>query len=226
MSTALDENSSGTFSMNLSYHVGDDPGNVQSNRDRFFSSLGIEERHIAFTQQKHTNTVVFVSTPGVFPVSDGLVSSQKSLYLAVSAADCIPVMMYDPVSKTVAGVHAGWRGTNARIVHAAVDIMTQKCAALPSDIRVFIGPSAGKCCYEVREDVALLFPEECREPYRDGKYLLDVKQANVLQLIKSGLRKENIEVHPDCTIHNPAYHSFRRDGSKSGRMFAVIGLLP
>ncbi len=224
MSTGRGGASDGKFNLNLSFNVGDQPENVKENRRRFFSALGISEDRIAYTQQQHTNNVAVCSRADIFPKSDALVTNTSQLFLSISTADCTPVMLYDPVTKTVAGIHAGWRGTLAGIVKNTVAKMREHCNVTPADVLAFIGPSAGKCCYEVGEEVALKFSEECRGKKSGAKYLLDLKRANMIQLLENGVQESHIEVHSDCTIRNDLYHSYRRDGKASGRMHAIIGL--
>lgn len=224
MSTVQGGVSRGTFGLNLSFNVHDDEANVRENRSRFFSALGISETQVAFTRQQHTTDILTVTTPGTNDTCDALVTARTGVFLAISVADCTPVMLFDPVNNVVAGVHAGWRGTAGRIVEKTVMRMMNEHGSQPSDITAFIGPSSGPCCYEVGTDVAGQFPKICSDPRQDDKYMLDVKKANLLQLLESGLQNSNIEVNQDCSIHNPLYHSHRRDGIGSGRMFAVIGM--
>lgn len=223
MSTTEGGVSEGTLGLNLSFNVQDDPGHVRENRRRFFGELGIIESSIAFTKQEHTDIIRHVDVPGPNGTCDALVTSTAGLFLAISIADCTPVMLYDPVTGTIAGIHAGWRGTAAQIVPKTVEFMIATHNVIAKDIVAFIGPSAGVCCYEVGEDVALQFPEGCRTPAQSGKWMLDVRKANALQLIDSGVNSANIETDPSCSIHQPLFHSHRRDGKGSGRMFAVIG---
>lgn len=225
MSTASGGVSSGTFGLNLSFNVNDDPAHVKENRRLFFSQLGIAEDRVAFTRQQHTTNIQTVRFPGLNDTCDALLTSQKNLFLAISVADCTPVMLFDPVRQAVAGIHAGWRGTAGRIVEKAIERMKDECGTKPADLLAFIGPSSGKCCYKVGEEVARQFPSACTLPDGSGKYFLDVKHANMLQLLENGLINSNIEVNQDCSIHNPLYHSHRRDGKGSGRMFAVIGII-
>lgn len=212
------------FNWNMSFHVGDDEKNVIENRRRLFSALNIKPEQVAFPQQEHTATISICSYPSIFPRCDGLVMQEKNVYLAVSVADCAPVILFDSVKKVIGAVHAGWRGTAQRITEAAVLLMKREFHSRPEDMLAFIGPSAGVCCYEVGEEVAKLFPKDCIHPKKNGKFYLDVKRANVLQLLENNIQEANIEVHSDCTIHNSKYHSFRRDGKNSGRMLAVVGL--
>lgn len=224
MSTVEGGISNGTFGLNLSFNVQDAEDNVNENRKRFFTSLRIKESQIAFTQQKHTTNISIVDKPGLNENSDALVTNRKNIFLAISIADCTPVILYDKRHHIVAGIHAGWRGTAGRIVEKTIKEMQTVFSSKSKDILAFIGPSAGKCCYEVGDEVAKQFSIECQTRKENGKYLLDVKNANVIQLLENGLPNSNIEVHSDCTIHNNQYHSFRRDGNQSGRMFAIIGM--
>ncbi len=224
MSTADRGMNNGTFGFNLSFNVDDDPRTVRENRKKFFDVLGIPESLAAFARQHHTSNIISVDQPGVIDQCDGLMTDQKKIFLVISVADCTPVFLFDAKKHVIAGIHAGWRGTAANIVGKSIVRMGSEFGTVPDDIVAFIGPSAGKCCYEVGNEVAMQFPQECRVDKGNGKYLLDIKQANVMQLLENGVLNSNIEVHPDCTIHNRNYHSFRRDGVRSGRMFAVIGI--
>ncbi|NUN69005.1 MAG: peptidoglycan editing factor PgeF [Bacteroidetes bacterium] len=225
MSTVEGGISPGTFGLNLSYNVQDDPANVEENRRLFFGALGLTTDQVAFTSQQHTTDILTVSSPGQNDTCDALITASAGVFLAISIADCTPVMLYDPVRKVAAGIHAGWRGTAGRIVEGCIRRLQQEFGTVPHDLFAFIGPSAGVCCYEVGAEVAAQFPDQCVRPGAvKGKFLLDVKKANVLQLLDNGVRNSNIEVHKDCTIHDRRYHSHRRDGTGSGRMFAVIGI--
>jgi hypothetical protein len=221
MSTRID----GTvFGFNMSYNVGDDPAAVTENRKAFFDMLNIDVNSVAYPLQEHTATVAVCSSPQRVPSCDGLITAEKDLFLAVTIADCTPVLLYDARKKVIAGIHAGWRGTTQHIVGNAMTVMQSSFNTDPKDIVAFIGPSAGLCCYEVGDEVAQLFPPSCVRPSLNGKSHVDVKRANLLQLIEYGLQESHIEVNSDCSIHNQNYHSHRRDGSHSGRMLAVIGM--
>lgn len=215
----------GTLGFNLSYNVGDHREVVTKNRELFFSSLNISQTQVAFPQQQHTDIVNVVSAAGSYERCDALVTGTKNLFIAVSIADCTPVMLFDPVTKTTAGIHAGWRGTASKIVKKTIAKMFVHCGVTPENIIAFIGPSAGKCCYEVGDDVAQKFSSDLCESTGSGKFMLDIKTANKKQLLEAGVQENNIEVHSACTISTPEiFHSFRRDGNKSGRMLAVIGM--
>lgn len=210
--------------LNLSMNVGDKPEHVQENRSRFFTALNIGPEQMAFPLQHHTANVRIADHPGTYEYCDALITTMPNVFLAIAVADCVPIAMYDPVKNVVAAIHAGWRGTASKIVKKTIAKLLVQCESRPSDLRVFIGPSAGKCCYEVGNDVASQFPDAVSEPLENGKYLLDVKEANRLQLVQCGVPERQIEVSPACTISSPEqFHSFRRDRADSGRMMAVIG---
>lgn len=225
MSTRNGGVSGPALDLNISFRVGDDPENVRENRRRFFEAAGVAASSVVLPGQEHTDVVRYCTGPSVQPSCDGLVTDGTSAVLGVTVADCTPVLLFDPRRRVIAAVHAGWRGTAAGIVRRALDMMAERWRCEPSEVKAFIGPSAGGCCYEVGTDVAARFPAECAVPKDGGKFLLDVKRTNVLQMLASGMQESHIEVHPDCTIHNELYHSYRRDGLVSGRMAAVIGLI-
>ncbi len=224
MSTRDGGVSAGTFGLNLSMNVGDVPEHVQENRSRFFTALGIGAERMAYPLQHHTANVRIADHPGTYEYCDGLVTQKPNVYLAITVADCVPIVMFDPMTNSIAAVHAGWRGTAGKIVKKAIAKLLVQCESRPSNLRVFIGPAAGKCCYEVGPEVASQFPASVVEGLGDGKFLLDVKEANRQQLLECGVPEQQIEVSQECTISTPGrFHSFRRDREASGRMMAVIG---
>jgi YfiH family protein len=212
--------------MNLSFRVGDDPALVTRNRELFFGSLGIALSALAVPGQVHGARVRLAAAPGEYPECDALVTDVPGVYCCVSVADCLPVFLYAPRRRAVAGVHAGWRGTAAGIAAEAVRVMRDELGADPPELRAFIGPGASSCCYAVGEDVASRFPAEYLHR-GEGAVRVDLKGANAAQLREAGVLPRNIEIHPSCTISESSlFHSHRRDGARSGRMMGVIGILP
>ncbi len=210
--------------MNLSFKVGDEPSNVRENRSRFLRVVGTTEEHLALPSQVHGDRVLVVSAPGTYEECDGLITSSSGLFIGVSIADCVPVLLFDKRNHVVAAVHAGWRGTAAGIVRKAVTMMREEYASHPSDILGFIGPGASTCCYVVGKDVADRFDDSVKL-VDDDKTILDLKKANALALVSAGMKEDNIEVSTHCTISELLFHSYRRDKDRSGRMLAVIGLV-
>ncbi len=213
------------FGMNLSFNVGDDPARVRANRELFLNRLGISEEALAIPQQIHSSTVMRADRPGVYPECDGLVTDKVGVILSVSTADCIPLFILEKEKKVVAAIHSGWRGTVAAIAVQGVRKMTEEYGSDPRAMIAYVGPAASVCCYAVSPDVASRFdPRFVHE--MDGKTHVDLKSAVLDQLLSAGIPPASIDVNPLCTICEPAlFQSYRRDGSKSGRMLGVIGLI-
>jgi len=210
--------------MNMSFNVGDANENVEQNRRLFARALGIGLERLAIPMQVHSSVVKRADTPGSYSSCDGLVTDVRGVYLSISVADCVPIFIVDTQRKAVAAIHAGWRGTVARIAAYGVEMLIDEFQCRPARMIAFVGPSAGGCCYAVGEDVAAKFPGEfVRE--ESGKLHIDLKAANVSQLLEMGLSENVIEVSSYCTIdEGDMLHSYRRDGTRSGRMMGVIGL--
>lgn len=212
------------YCLNLSVSVGDDSENVKRNRVIFFNELGIRESQVTFQKQIHSTEINYSDSPQHFAGCDAIYTDKKNNYLAVSVADCIPVFLYEPVKKVIAGVHAGWKGTHGKILTLTIDELVKNFDINVSDLVAFIGPGISQDSYEVGEDVGKLFEEDVKY-FKNGKYFLDLKKDNYKQLLAAGVRKENIEVSELCTFkEKDLLHSYRRDGNKSGRMFGVIGM--
>ena len=210
--------------MNLSFRVGDQEQNVRENRRRFLYAIDIAEEHLAIPGQVHSATVRSVQEAGHVSGCDALITNVPGIVLSVTVADCLPVLLADPTSLSVAAVHAGWRGTASGIATSAVKLLEREYGARPSRIIAYLGPSARSCCYEVGREVAELFDNRVVRTV-EGRHYLDIRGANELQLLECGISPDNIESSPHCTICRPdLYHSYRRDGPRSGRMMAVIGL--
>jgi len=226
MSTRNGGVSPGGLGLNLSFNVRDDKVNVIENRRRFFGALHIGLDELAFPIQTHSAAVKSIAMWGGYEDCDGLVTQELGVFIAISVADCVPIFLFDPVTRTAAGIHAGWRGTGGGIAANAVNRMKSEFGVTPSDIIAFIGPAAGRCCYEVGPEVSKIFEPEFATKMEDGKWKVDLKGANARGLVSAGVEPSNIEQHGGCTIHEKEkFHSHRRDGASSGRMMGVIGII-
>ncbi len=160
------------------------------------------------------------------PEGDAAVATQAGELLGIETADCLPVLIVDPVRRAVAAAHAGWRGTAAGVVARAVEAVVAQGSS-PADLLVALGPSIGACCYEVGPDVEGAFgPAGARffQAGARGRAHLDVRAANRAQLVAAGLAEAAIHDIPDCTYHLPdRYFSYRRDGRGAGRMISYVG---
>ena len=224
MSTRSGGVSGGTLGLNLSFRVGDLRDHVIENRKRFFSALPIDSCNVAFPLQCHSTTVKSIDVPGEYPECDALITSRAGLALAITIADCVPILLFNQEHLVTAAVHAGWRGSAGRILEKTLALMSDEYEVHPSNILAFIGPSAHSCCYAVGQEVAEQFPASFRTRGTDGKSFIALPEYNKHQLLDCGVPPDAIEIHPHCTICNNSYHSFRRDGDASGRMLAVIAM--
>lgn len=224
LSTRLGGVSAGSFGMNLSFSVGDDPAAVRENRRRFFAAAGVPQERVVFQKQVHGAAVRPVDVPGTIEATDGICTATPDLYLCVTVADCVPVFLYDPAAPAIGVVHAGWRGTVAGIVKHGVEVMIRELGAQPARIKAYIGPSAGVCCYIVGDEVSSRLPTACVVETPRGR-AADLKRANRGLLEEAGIPPGSIIVDAACTIcGSDLYHSHRREGVASGRMMGVIGL--
>lgn len=211
--------------MNLSFHVGDTTENVEENRRLFFGAMSIPPERVAFTRQVHRDDVHEARIPGGYEQCDALVTNVPDLYLTISVADCVPILLFDPVTRSVGAVHSGWRGSRAAIVRRGIEMMMTRFHARPESMYAYIGAAAGVCCYEVGEEVAAEFGSKYLHRRKDGNPHLDLSMLNYDLLLEGGLPHANIELADSCTICGVGlFHSFRRDGQRSGRMLGVLGV--
>lgn len=213
------------YGFNMSLSVMDDESRVYENRAALARRLGFPPERLATQRQVHGDTCVTVGTGYVPTDSDAMIAVEQGWLLAVSAADCIPVLIYDSKVEVVAGVHSGWRGSARNIVAKTIRRLIEEFGTSPQDLFVYVGASAGQCCYEVGHDVASKFDPGHSRPLSSDKFLFDNKGVVLGQLIDVGVPAQRIELDSRCTICDPTLHSYRRDGARSGRMFGVIGVV-
>ncbi len=212
-------------SLNLGKSTNDVQENVLQNRELFFSSLNIPIDKIALSKQVHGTEILEAGNPIIESGFDALVTNKKNLYLVVSIADCTPILIHDEKNNAVAAIHAGWRGTAAKIVSNTLTRMNTLYGTLGQDCRAFIGACIGYSAFEVGVEVAEHFSDTVKKKRGVDKFLIDLKSENKNQLISFGLRPENIEISTHCTVvNNDLYFSHRHEKGITGRMLAVIGI--
>ncbi len=210
---------------NFGFTKNDDPEEVKKNRKILLEQVGIPESQLAIPKQVHSSNVCIVDKPGIYEECDALVTDKRGIFLVVSVADCSPVYIYDPKKKVVALVHCGWRGASEKIVKKTVDFIQSEFKSEPKDLIAYIGACASVCCYEVGGEFEKIFEPRFLRFKKNGKYHFDLKGEIYSQLVKSGVRFENISVSSHCTIcGDELFHSYRRDGENSGRMWALFGM--
>ena len=239
--------------LNLGFTEWDTNENVFENRRRFQSALGAKDLQLISLKQIHSDVIHLFDTAPIEPCrGDASATNRPGLLLAVQTADCVPILLVDPKKRAIAVIHAGWRGTLARIVVKAIGKMQMQFKSKPADLLAAIGPSIGGCCYEVGTEVATQFLSQFAEApewfdeFRTGdepnpiqwlnmmppghqpppkNVLLDLKKANRAQLLAAGLLAPNIFVSDLCTAsRRDLLFSYRKEGPASGRLMSVIGL--
>ncbi|MBQ8683053.1 MAG: peptidoglycan editing factor PgeF [Clostridia bacterium] len=241
-STRLGGVSEGIFqSMNLSFTRGDDPAAVTENFRRFCAAIGVEAEQVVVSAQTHTVNVVNVTAAdcgrGVtrergYTDVDGLITDQPGVVLCTQYADCVPLFFADPVRRVVATSHAGWRGTVAGMAAVTVERMVADYGCHREDILAAIGPSIGRCCFEVDTPVYTefaklpFFDEQYYTPKGGDKVHIDLWAVNRRFMLESGVKAENITVTDLCTrCHPDVFWSHRATGGQRGSLAAFIGLV-
>jgi len=214
--------STGPFtSLNLGTKTGDDEASVAENRRRFLEALDAVPDAMAEPEQVHGTAVAVASSAGRFPETDGLVTDRPGVLLTLLVADCLPLFLCDPERHAIGLVHAGWRGTRDGIAAGAVRLMVSRFGCRAEDMRVFVGPGIGPCCYRVGSDTASQFDPRY---VRDGR--LDLRRANRELLLEQGIKESSILISGLCTAcHTELFFSHRAEGGRTGRMMAVFGII-
>jgi polyphenol oxidase len=226
-------------SLNFSVSQGDASENVQCNYTTLAEHLRIEADKIVTCRQVHEDHVEVVDViPQVPPRADAIITSNAGIYPAIKTADCLPILLLDPMRRVAGAIHAGWRGTVLRITRKVVRMMKSRYGTNPTDLVAGLGPAIAPCCYEVDEVVlkpfCQAFPQaeqfiiKSKSGNRSTKSLsLDLVGANRFELIREGVPLVNIHSTELCTSCNSAlFFSYRRDGIKSGRHIALTGFIP
>ena len=226
--------------LNLGLHVGDDGERVIENRRRVCRALGVDFDATTFAQHVHGANVhmVQVEEAGAgrtrfedgIPDADGLVLNEPGVTVVVLAADCVPILLYDPDNHITAAVHAGSRGTAAGIAHRAVRFLVEECGSRGAALVAGVGPAIGPCCCRVNRDMveALLRGFDYTEPVaekREGGWCYDLARANVQQLTAGGMVPENIECAGICnSCQSDEFYSDLKLGRPTGRFGAFASL--
>jgi len=230
-------------SLNLGAFCGDDPVAVAENRKILCDSIGIDVDRLIVPRELHNNEIREIA-PAFFNLSkeeqlnfvstcDALITNIRGVCLAVSTADCVPILLYDKKLQIIAAVHAGWRGVVKKILPMTIQLMQEKYNSKVEDIIAVTGPCISADSYQVNQDVVdefqSVFGEDemlhiLLEKENDALFI-DLKKAILLQCKIANLLDENVEIHTGCTFQmSELYFSARRDSVYSGRMLAGIFL--
>ncbi|WNB90475.1 peptidoglycan editing factor PgeF [Bacillus sp. NEB1478] len=228
--------------LNMGFHVEDNPEKVQKNRLAFAEDIGFPIQNWVGTQQVHGTNIMKVTPQDIGKGSldfesaientDGIYTEVENVLLTSLYADCVPLYFYSPENNLIGLAHAGWRGTVGKIGPKMVKLWCEKERVDIQDIKAAIGPAIGDCCYEVDEKVitevrAAMGGREDNNVFsknQSGKYQLNLQNLNEIFLINAGLSPENITKSHDCTsCKNDIFFSYRKENGKTGRMMSFIG---
>jgi len=207
-------------------------GTIHLKKGDFRKNPGWRDFRLITLEQIHSDIVRFVEgEPDRNLRGDGMITSQPLLLLIIKSADCLPVFVVDESRRVIAACHCGWRGTKKRVVQRVVDGLKNHYGCSGSSLIVGLGPCIARECYEVGEEVFRDFGDEGLaldsfkpHPTRTGKYVFDLRQANISQLIESGVKQNNIFSLNVCPHCQNRFASYRRDGKRTGRVLSFIGM--
>ena len=206
--------------------------------DKIYKCLELKNPLVVRPYQTHTDNVKVVRKIEKLEDTDGIITNKKEIALITTSADCISLLLYDPVKKAIGSIHSGWKGTLKGIIVKAIEKMKNEYKSNPEDIICCICPSIRQCCFEVDEDVKDLFYNKYKdlknidEIIKLGdkkedkqKYYIDTVKINIELLKNIGLKEENIIDSNICTMcHSKEFHSYRTDGKSFGVKGAIIAL--
>ena len=231
-------------SLNLSFSVEDAKENVLENFRRIGERFGKTPEDFVLSKQSHETKVLKVGTKdrgkGItkdrdYEGIDALITDEEGIILSCFSADCVPILFYDPIHKTVGACHSGWRGTKGKILQNVVEEMRKHFSSNPAEILIAIGPSICKEQYVVSEDLALSFLEDYPDLGEDtaspiqriskDKFQLDLWDLNRRIALDCGIKEEHISISGYCTMENPElFFSHRYSQGKRGLQGAFICL--
>lgn len=229
-------------SLNLSFTRGDEDAAVRENFRRLAGAMETDVSKFVFTDQTHTTNVRRVTAEDAgkgivkerdYTDIDGLITNEPGLVLSTFYADCVPLYFVDPVHRAIGMSHSGWKGTVGKMGAATITAMKREFGTEAKDLVCAIGPSICQDCYEVSEDVIEQFKENFAEEQwdslfygkPDGKYQLDLWEANHQIMLEAGIREEHISLPNLCTCCNPEFlFSHRASHGKRGNLGAFLGI--
>ena len=206
---------------NLAFHVEDNEINVIKNRKNLALKLGYNYEDLVYMNQIHSANIIVVdeNSPKLVDNCDSIITRSKNLPLMVMVADCIPILMFDDKQGIIAAIHAGRNSTFLEISKKTAEIFIEKFSSNPEDIRVILGASIQKCCYEVSDELSKIVENSFGKEFVENNYI-DLQGINKKQLNDLGIK--NIEISNICTkCGDKSYFSYRKD-KKTGRFAGII----
>ncbi len=210
---------------------------VISNRQRFLAQLNIEPKRVVSAELVHGEAIARVGQKqtgyGVLSNdnqinADGLITDEPNVYLFHAVADCLSILLYDPVKHAIGLAHAGWRGTTARLTEKIIACMADEFGTTPTDLIIGLGPALQSCCYVYQNPAQLSLPEW--QPFLRvdmDKTHIDNVAFNIKQLERAGVPPRNIYRSEHCTVHTgmfPSHYADQQDKRPESRFATIIGL--
>lgn len=223
-------------SLNLGSSTLDAPHNAQGNRNMLARACGVRAEQLVTVTQTHGSDLLVIDTPNsdfthfLKLECDGIVTNQPGVMIGVCVADCVPLLLLDPVQRVAAALHAGCKGTAERIAGKGIEALVAIFGCKPADILAAIGPAIGACCYEVDAPVMEAFRkggsdwDSFARETGPAKWALDLALANRHQLLEGGVSEANIDTAGVCVSCNHDFFSYRRDQGDTGRQMGFIML--
>lgn len=201
------------------------------NRERFLEKLNLSGKNLVSVKSISGSNIEIVSEADLenfINDTDGLITARKNVYLAITVADCLPVIIFDPKKEVIGLLHCGWKGVEKNIIEKSVNMIKDTFNSAPQDIIAGIGPGIGACHFEIKDDLMEKFasyPEAFRKEGR--KNFMDLRLVVQKKLGECGVIQGNVAVSPDCTYcQSDKYYSFRRDRTEPLQaMILVAGIM-
>lgn len=204
--------------------------------DAVAQAFDIHMDRVVTVSQVHGENIITVDDLNYLKIrdahADAMITAIPGIAIGVETADCVPILLFDPIKPAVAAVHAGWKSTVKKIVQKTVHRMSEKFKTDPAKLIAMIGPAIGPECYEVDDPVmgpvseAFSFWKQVAAPRSNDKWSLDLVKANRLELIQIGLAEKNIHSLGMCTsCRKDLFYSYRAEG-RTGRMLSAIMIKP
>jgi len=210
----------------MSVSRGDLADNVAENRHRFLTDLSISQSDLAIPIQVSQAQVQVAATPGKYPQTDALISTESNVYLSVLTADCAPVLFWSTTTELVGAVHSGWQGSELNILGRCLELALKETQVDMTSVHMVVGPGLSEQNFEVGPEFKTKFPEKyLREKPGGDKYHFDNNAFLRDTALQYGVPADQIEILPHCSFADDAlFYSHRRDHGTTGRMMSIIGM--
>jgi len=195
---------------------------IKNCRTHLANQLQIDEKNIVKLTQIHSDNIEIINDISIQSEADSLITNMKGICITVSLADCLGILVYDPINVVIAAIHSGWQGTKLDIVGKTIQKLITDFNSSSEDLLFYLSPSASVDNYEVGPEFLDYFPNSVE--IRNNKYYFDNRKTVINQILNKNCKFENIIASEIDTISDLEMQSHRRDKENAGRMSAYIML--